>query len=1318
MLAASGCHKDSFDFDEFNRPTANPDTGTPDGDDGNGDGSNPLVLTVATTLGQFDRVARDAGLMPVAPSEAAMWMGEESADFGDITTIRQYNDADGNPILVVRRLDRAHLVIQIIGNIADADFDFALLAFNVVSPPRTDSTIAGAAADTMVRAIAFNGINPPTFPTATYALEGEMTYNGNRFYPDGELMADFANARIGGEISLDGSEAEDDFGGTTFADGTTPITNSDNLTLGFGDVSDADNSGDILNDDLGFSGALNIITAEGFFSSLSGRPTGTYSGRFNDDADYVGGNAARAAPQEISGIFGGITDADNNGNELKGGFLGQCSADCRLPIRLPVISVMSSTPTAQEGSGQIVLMINSDADAPAGGLAVMITIAGAMDGEFTANAPATCTANLVCTVRILEGNRVGNLVLMPTSDSAMENSEEWTASLVDGGSNYNFAANNSVVFDITDPTTPGPMMPLPEVDIIATSDSVVEGNPVVLVITSDLAAPSTGLPVDINIAGALNGEFTFTATGPVTCTNLLVCTVTIPSGMLMVRLTLTPLSDFSTEPGERWTATLEDGSNYNLDAGNNNVGFAITDLIAAVGIATSNTGIEGGAAVTLTITSSETVPATLTGGLAVTVNIGGMGVVAADFTSAACTNTQCVVRIPPGMSSVELIITPSPDSDVEGGSEDWTATIAPDTDNNIFMVDSNADDATFAVANMLPPVVDSTDLDDLNGYATPTALSVNAMRAGQVSASVGPIVGFQYNDADGNPRVLVERLDYAHLGIRINGDIGAADFDFAHLNENVVTPPTTSSTLPTATYALEGEMTYNGNRFYPDGELMADFANAEVSGEISLDGQEAADDFGGTTLADGTTPITNSDNLILGLNAAGISGGFSGALNIITAEGFFASLSGRPTGTYSGRFNDNTNSYDAATAAPTEISGIFGGITDANGNTLNGGFLGQCSADCEPPLPIIGISSSADTIQEGGQVALMITSDTVASAGGFLVTIDISGAMDGEFTTTPASVCDSNLVCRVTILENERSVNLILSPTDDSDNTENTENWMATLRDGSNYNRDAGNNNVAFDIVDTLTLPTAMHGRTLAELNAYDIPTVLATNVIRNLQSDDIGGVTITASRYGDAAAPDVFVQMLEFAALGVWVNGNTPEIGTTDHDFDYAFLGDNGVNPPAMSDGRGDAIYNIEGDATYLGLNFFPDGLLTMHFDAGNFGGAMTAVEGVNQTPDDFGGADPSGGTDFFNFSFTPADGSITPTGFEVSGFSITGLGFFSGLNGVTTTSLTGRFYNGPGYDPSAAAPTELAGVVETNIGGGADELKMGFLGRCTTNC
>ena len=1088
--------------------------------------------------------------------------------------------------------------------------------------------------------------------------------------------------------------------------------------------------------------------------------------------------------------------------------------------RTPNIGIFSP-PTAQEGE-QLVLMITSDADAPEGGLVVMFEISGATDGEFTTT-PASACPNLVCTVRILEGNRVGNLVLMPTSDSAMENSEEWTATLVDGGSNYNFAANNNVAFDITDPPTPGPttpdpMMTLPVVGI-ATGDMPIEGGAgVTLTITSSETVPDTltgGLAVTVSIRDANANEFTANAV----CTNL-VCIVNIPAGGNSVSLILTPLSDFSTEPGERWTATLEDGSNYNLDAGNNNVGFDITDLIAAVGIrtldtarieggavtltitsdlaapanglsvtvnivganadeftanaeadctgsecvviipvggmtvsliltplsdfsaepgerwtatlvdtgaydpatgdenagfdiddliaalgiATSNTEIiEGGAAVTLTITSTLPVPAALTDGLSVTINIVGAG--NADFTSADCTNTQCVITIPIGMTAGTLTIMASTDSDAEGGSETWTATIAPD----MFTVDS---DAVIAVANMLPPVADDTMLTALNAYATPTALSVNAMRAGVESASVGAIGGFQYNDADGNPRVLVERLDFANLGIWINGDITAADFNFAPLNVNVVTPPTTTSALPTATYDLEGEMTYNGNRFYPDGALMADFANAEVSGEISLDGQEAADDFGGTTLADGTTAITNSDNLTLGLNAAGISGGFSGALNIITAEGFFASLSG--TGTYSGRFNDDIPNYNAATATPQEVSGIFGGITDANGNTLNGGFLGQCSADCRLPN-IIGISSSADTIQEGGQVVLLITSSIAAPTGGLTVTINIGVADATEFTSGTPPQCNG-LVCEVVIAATEMSAELTLTALS-GDEAENVEMWTATIEpDTAIFNVDSANDDATFSIADD-TFSLAVNGRTLAELNALITPTTLAADAIRNLQSDAVRGVAITASRYGDAAAPDVFVQMLEFAALGIWVNGNAPDIGVFDHiNYDYAFLGDNAV---ATLPNSGSANYDIEGDATYKGVNFFPDGVIGADFATGDVVIIITAVgsSAVNRA-DDFGDANamvpmtgsgmrPVTNTDTININF---NGTIIGNEFQGTPM-FTADGFFSDLAGFDSaaSSFSGRFYDS--VPNPATAPRELAGVMEIVDDDG--NLNMGFLGR-----
>ena len=972
-----------------------------------------------------------------------------------------------------------------------------------------------------------------------------------------------------------------------------------------------------------------------------------------------------------------------------------------VPMNLPVVSIATGDMPIEDGAG-VTLTITSSETVPAtltGGLSVTINIVGADAADFN---NAVCT-DIVCIVTIPVGGMTVSLILSPLSDFSTE-TERWTATLEDGD-DYNLdAGNNNVGFDITDL--------IAVVDIMTSDTTAIENGAVTLTITSDLAAPAGGLSVTIDISGngLMTGEFTTNAD----CTGLQ-CVVIIPVGGMTVSLILSPLSDFSTEPGERWTATLVDTGAYNPAAGgDDNVGFDITDLIAALGIATSNTEIiEGGAAVTLTITSSETVPATLTDGLTVTINIGDAD--DGEFTSANCIALVCEVVIDPTETTAILIITPSPDTAPEGGSEDWTATIAPDTDNNIFMVDSSTDNAVFAVANVLPPVVDSTDLDDLNAYNTPTALSVNAMRAGVESASVGAIGGFQYNDADGNPRVLVERLDFANLGIWINGDITAADFNFAPLNINVVTPPTTSSALPTATYALEGEMTYNGNRFYPDGALMADFANAEVSGEISLDGQQAADDFGGTTLADGTTAITNSDNLILGLNAAGISGGFSGALNIITAEGFFSSLSGRPTGTYSGRFNDDIPNYDAATAAPQEVSGIFGGITDANGNALNGGFLGQCSADCR--LPIIGILTS-DTAIEGGAVTLTISSDLAVPAaltGGLSVTINIGGADNADFTS---AACTTPPQCVVVIASGMRTATLIIMASS-TDTDTIAEEWTAAIAIPANgdFTADPANADANFIISET-ALPAVANNLLLSALDAYTIQAVLATNEIRaGGDGGQFATTPITGFQYNDADGnPQVFVQRAEFAALGIWVNGNAPNLAEFDHDYDYAFLGDNVVSTLPNS---GTATYRVEGDATYKGVNFFPDGIVAADFGGGIFSTSITADGSTATTrTDDFGDANamvpmtgggmrPVTGTDNINIQF---DATITGNEFQGTP-TFTAGGFFSDLAGFDSaaSSFSGRFYDS--VPNPATAPRELSGVMEIIDAQG--NLNMGFLGR-----
>ena len=1060
MLAASGCHKDSFSFDEITRPTATPDTATPDGgptnpDDDETPGPPDFVVSAATNVGEITAFY-GSSIDATRPGG------------GDITS-RQHNDPNGNARVVMRIWGRAHLAIVRNDDMDAADVDFFHLNENVVTPPRTDSTIAGAAADTMVRAIAFNGINPPILPTATYALEGEMTYNGNRFYPDGELMADFANDRIGGEISLDGSEAADDFGGTTFADGTTPITNSDNLTLGFGDVSDAANSGDILNDDLGFSGALNIITAEGFFSSLSG--TGDYRGRFNDDADYVGGNAATAAPQEISGIFGGITDA--NGNELKGGFLGQCSADCRLPI----IGVSSSTTTtAQERNGRIVLVITSDTVAPTGGFAVDINIVGALNGEFTANMEADCTNFPRCTVTIPATMLMVELTLTPTADFSTEGSEDWTATLVNLGGYAVDASNNNIPLTITD---------FFAAIGIATNDMPIEGGAAVtLTITSDLAVPAAltgGLSVTIDISGADAAEFNADAA---VCTNL-VCIVTIPAGSNSVNLILSPLSDFSTE-GERWTASLRDGSDYNLDA-NDNAAFDIDDLIAAVGIATNDMPIEGGAAVTLTITSDETVPDTLTGGLSVTINI--VGADAADFNNAVCTNLVCIVTIPAGSNSVSLILSPLSDFSTETG-ESWRAEI-------------------------------------------------------------------------------------------VNGD------------------------------------DYN--------------------------------------------PATD--------------------------------------------FNVN---FD---------------ITDL--------------------IAALGIATSDTARIEGGAVTLTITSDLPVPAAltdGLSVTINIVGANAADFTSADCT----GLECVVVIPIGMTAATLTIMALD-TDSVENIERWTAMIFPVNTvFSVDSNADDADFSITDP-TFPTAMNGRTLAELMPLDAtPTVLGVDEIRDGGDENAtrAAIPITGLRYDDADGnPQIYVQRLTYANLGIWTNGQVPTVISLatateddfDNDFRYGFLADNALLGSDLPTTRAQANYEVEGDATYRGVNFFIEGSINAMFTAGTF--LSNIGTGGGDALDDFGSAnamvpdvdDLDGDGDTAELRTVAATDRLlifTNGGINNDGFSGTPRldqsgGFFADLAAFTSASFSGRFYDdSANYDGMITAPDEVAGTGVIVDGGGTNDLHFGFLGQCFTSC
>ena len=387
------------------------------------------------------------------------------------------------------------------------------------------------------------------------------------------------------------------------------------------------------------------------------------------------------------------------------------------------------------------------------------------------------------------------------------------------------------------------------------------------------------------------------------------------------------------------------------------------------------------------------------------------------------------------------------------------------------------------------------------------------------------------------------------------------------------------------------------------------------------------------------------------------------------------------------------------------------------------------------PLPVVGIATSSDSVMEGNAVVLTITSSLPARAGGLVVFIDIGEADPAEFTSTD---CDG-LVCRVIIAPTRMTALLTITPLP-GDDAENVERWTATIVAADTvYTLDRTATTDTFDIADD-TFSLAVNGRTLAELNSLITPAVSA-NPIRNLLSEDIGGVTITASRYDNPSTrlPQVYVQRLEFAALGVWVSGQVPTIITLptatasdfDHDFRYAFLGDNVLTSRPAS---GMATYDIEGDATYKGVNFFPDGNLVMNFVTDRFTGSI-GVDGATAL-NHFGSAtarvrDSANIADdgrlieddddlSIDLGGTGLGGTITADGFSSTPTISTATGFFADLASGVTGTMEGRFYNADaaGYDPMAGDPSEIAGAGMFADSDGTGDLHFGFLGRCSTDC
>ena len=837
-------------------------------------------------------------------------------------------------------------------------------------------------------------------------------------------------------------------------------------------------------------------------------------------------------------------------------------------------------------------------------------------------------------------------------------------------------------------------------------------------ITSDTVAPTGGFAVDINIVGALNGEFT--ANMEADCTNFPRCTVTIPATMLMVELTLTPTADFSTEGSEDWTATLVNLGGYAVDASNNNIPLTITDFFAAIGIATNDMPIEGGAAVTLTITSDLAVPAALTGGLSVTIDISGADAAEFNADTAVCTNLVCIVTIPAGSNSVNLILSPLSDFSTEG--ERWTASLRDGSDYNL---DAN-DNAAFDIDDLIAAVGIATNDMPIEGGAAVTLTitsdeTVPATLTGGLSVTIN-IVGADaadFNNAVCTNLVCIVTIPAGSNSVSL-----------------ILSPLSDFSTEPGESWRAE---IVNGDDYNPATDFNVNFDITDLIAAVGIMTSDTPIEGGAavtlTITSDLAAPANgisvtvnivgananeftaNAEAVCTGLECVVIIPAGSNSVSLILSP--LSDFSTEPGERWTATLVD-TGAYDPATG--NENAGFA--ITDL--------------------IAAVGIMTGDTARMEGGvAVTLTITSDLAAPAGGLNVTVDISGADGMDFTSAD---CTSTTPprCVVRIPAGMRSVELIITPST-SDAVENIERWTAMIFPADTvFSVDSNADDADFSITDP-TFPTAMNGRTLNELEPLDdTPTVLDVDEIRDGGDENAtrAAIPITGLRYDDADGnPQIYVQRLTYANLGIWTNGQVPTVISLatateddfDNDFRYGFLADNALLGSDLPTTRAQANYEVEGDATYRGVNFFIEGSINAMFTAGTF--LSNIGTGGGDALDDFGSAnamvpdvdDLDGDGDTAELRTVAATDRLlifTNGGINNDGFSGTPRldqsgGFFADLAAFTSASFSGRFYDdSANYDGMITAPDEVAGTGVIVDGGGTNDLHFGFLGQCFTSC
>ena len=491
-------------------------------------------------------------------------------------------------------------------------------------------------------------------------------------------------------------------------------------------------------------------------------------------------------------------------------------------------------------------------------------------------------------------------------------------------------------------SAPSPVLPGDSGPVILT-----EGVGIVIRIYASGPAPNGGISVNLAIEGPDSAEEIEIVGGE--CTGLS-CTVIIPGGVSEVLLTLRPLADATEESFESWRVVIISSDDYSTDDEDfgTSVPIEVVDSIA-----------------------------------------------------------------PPPAISPDEIADVGADPDNNGGDNQ---NLDPDQNQNpdslprfnsdllsyqkIF-ADRRQADATISAADVVADRAARFRKGE-DGFAT---------RYDREGAYFRGALGISEPSNPQPPAPLAagesffrEQLEFAALGVWVTGNVADANFRYANLAENVVTPPPTTTDPAraiSAIYFLEGDFTYGGARFYPNGRLGANFDAGRAHIHWENWGFVAVDEFGGYESdevgepkamvpdlndvdSDGDVaemrPVDYPDRFVLYIRHVRIeSDGFASDENtefLFFGDGVFEDLRGdseltaeeyarqiaegrepylpplgdRPeiSGTFHDGANYDPNAFAPSTVdgyyseyAPAELSGVFRYQANPNAHELKGGFLGK-----------------------------------------------------------------------------------------------------------------------------------------------------------------------------------------------------------------------------------------------------------------------------------------------------------------------------------------------------------------------------------------